>query len=200
MNNLLNEHETILCEYWEFSNKMEKILHDIEEVRLPIDMTLVARKLGFNVISYKETSNELYGYVKEKEIRVSSNLFYKKQRWTIAKAIAMHHLGKSGDIVNPFLVNYDIDTVTADSLAILIVLPISLFKKDLSEYKSNVDCFDGNKYLDSLCNRAQISMFHLSFGYHILTQMLCFQRQKAFREVRYDITKFEKDEFENIYF
>lgn len=196
------EQEATLCKYWEFSKEMEKILQENGEIRLPININSIAQKLGFDIIVMDEISDRCYGYLSQKEILVSSKLSYKEKRWTIAKSIALQYWGKSGmiPITNPFFVACDINAFTADSFTILILLPVSLFKKELSEYKSKVQEFDGNKYLEHLCNCSQIPMFHLSMGYHIINQMLCFQRQKAFEKVGYDITKFQKDEFENIYF
>ena len=117
MNNLLDQF-SMLHEYWEFSNKTEKILNDfyqekLEELFLPIDIKSIARHLGFDICNSK-LSNEFYGYLYKETIFLSRNLTYKEQQWVVAQGIAMHHLGIRGSINNPFFIKNNIDTVYVD--------------------------------------------------------------------------------------
>lgn len=207
MNNLLDQFSR-LQEYWDISDKTEEILHDIyqkdfQKFQLPIDLDLVAKEFGFNV-KFKNFDTYTYGFISpEKHILVSPNIYYKEKRWVIAEAMVMHYLGITGSILNPFLVKSNIDLVAVDTIATFILLPISLFKKDLSQYRATVNYFDGNQYLEHLCNCSQIPMFHLSFCY-LINIMLCFQRQTEFKDSGYDVIafqeKYENNEFENIFF
>lgn len=205
MNNLLDQFR--LQEYWDISGEMEEILHDIyqkdfRELALPIDIKSVAKHLGFD-IRKSEFSIQIYGYLQKKTIFLSHNLTYKEQQWVVAQGIAMHHLGIGGIINNPFFIKNNIDTVSVDAMSILLLLPIPLFKKDLSEYMANADHFDGSRYLEHLCNCSQISMPQLCFGYYLINLMLCFQRQTDFKNSGYDVIAFqekdEKNEFANIF-
>ncbi len=219
MNNLLNQCGTTISEYWKFSKEIEKIANEAykkndEIITLPFDVELVAKELGFDVEWVDKWQNDRFsikewGYLTNKRLRISRKICYKDKRWTIAKAIAMDYLGvQTTMITNPFFIDADFTGLTtADLLAILTLLPISLYKKELDYfYKAGrfedwlTGNFDGNKFLTYLCNKSQICMFHLSVGYHILTQMLCFERQKRFRDNGCDIQKFQEDEYEDIYY
>ncbi len=208
MNDLLDQFN-MLNEYWDFSNRMEKVLHDVykenlEKLVLPIDIKFVAENLGFDIYrSNLSFPSQVYGWLQEKTISLSPNITYKEQQWVVAQGIAMHHLGLGGAINNPFFIKNNIDTVSVDIMSILLLLPIFLFQKDLSEYMANTDHFIGSQYLEHLCNRSQIPMPQLCFGYYIINLMLCFQRQIDFKNSGYDVMAFqekdEKNEFINIY-
>lgn len=167
-------------------------------VKLPIDIKFIAKQQGYRIeYDNHPTNSKLMGYVYPipKVIVLYKTLSYKEQRWTIAKAI---HLKKTTAIANPlFLHMGDMDS---DIHALLSLLPISLFKAELSKYIETTEVFDINDFLEKLSNISQIPLFHLAYGYPLLSQLICFERQKEFAKVDYDITKVTKDEFENIFY
>lgn len=201
MNTLLDQF-SILQEYWDIADKIEKTLNDIckknfNNFQLPINLNLVAKEFGFTIKRDVDTYNiYYYGDIFTECIHISNNISYKEQRWVIAEAMAMHHLGIKGTVYNPFLVKSDIDMVPVDIIATFILLPISLFKKDLSQYIANTNCFNGNRYLEHLSNCSQIPMFHLSFCY-LINLMLCFQRQTDFKDSGYDVMAFQEEDKKN---
>ncbi len=203
MEDLLNKStQTLLCEFWDFSEKTEELLKQLDvSVKLPIDIQNFAKKLGLsiedaNLIPFSERH---YGYINQNTITIKANLIYKEKRWVIAKSIAsfLIHENKVKEgllIANPFLVSYKPAEFYLDSLAMLILFPISLFKKEVSE---NID--ETNDLLQYLSDKSQISQFQMSIGYQLLKQMLWFQRNQSFKECNYDITQVSVDQYENIF-
>lgn len=199
MKNLQNKSvEDLLGELWDFSEKTEKLLDQFGETRLPIGIKDIAIELGFD-IETEELGERDYGVVAHKTILVNRKLKYKEQRWVIAKAVA-HFLNVSKQkeevvsIPNPFFISNNLDEFYSDALAMLLLLPISIFKQEVSKNIDNSDL------LQHLSDISQIPLFRLSIGYQLINQMLCFQRQKTFKECNYDITKFPFEPYENIFF
>lgn len=214
MNNRLDDFGVLFRQYWKFSDEINKKMRHIYEeelgrkVELPIDIEEVAKKLGFYISSEIFPCNKIYGFLEKKTISVSSKISYKEKRWVIAQAIGIRQLDKSNSIhviQNPLLVKQNIDTIISDAVALLILLPIPLFKEELSEYISDLETskyeLDIMEYFQTLSDRSQIPIIPLSFGYHLITQMLCFQRQQAFKDCGYDINKsVQEDKYENIFY
>lgn len=202
---------TIMREYQKFSNETEKMLRDIYEERdiknlsLPIDIEGVAGKLGFNiVINDIRLLGRLALLIGGKNIVISTGISYKEKRWVIAKAIALQHFGQSDAIIenSPFVPS-TINGFSTDVFAMLLLLPISLFKQKFSEHVAAVTQlqyeFCRDQFLEHLTNISQIPTYHVSFAVHLISQMLAVQRQQAFKDVNYDISQYQEDEFENIY-
>lgn len=206
MKNFLNENiETLLCEFWDFSEKTEKWLRKFNiALRLPIDIQDFAKRLGIRIELTKTPSfSENYiAYAARNTIILKANLSYKEQRWVIAKALANFFLYEYGIkeflIPNQLLVSSNHYEFFSDTIAILLLFPISIFKKEISENigKTKSDLFD---LLEYLSDKTQISQSHIITGYEIMKLMLCFQRNSEFEKSNYDITKITPDQYENIF-
>ena len=198
MNSYLNKSTgDLLEELWKFSKQTEKMF---EKVSLPIDIVEFARKLGFEIVydEIAQTEQQTFGVATPKEIHVNKNLKYKEQRWAIAKAMA-YFLNNSNQkemlffVQSPYFVSDNVDEFYTDVMAILLLLPITLFKQEVSKY------IDRDDLLQRLSDISQIPIFQLSIGYQFIKQMLSFKRQKDFEECHYDVESFTVDEYENIY-
>lgn len=201
MKDFLNKNaEALLCEFWDFSEKTEKLLEQLGiKVSLPINIREVARKLGFD-ISYNVFSDEenpVFATSTPKTINLRLHLTHKEERWAIAKAVSYFLINSgSQEIIhtcNPFFVSCNIDEFYLDAFAILLLLPISLFKKEVSKNIGKSD------FLQRLSDQTQIPVFQLSIGYQLIKQMLCFQRYKAFEECDFDVTKVPVEQYEEIF-
>ncbi len=213
MNNFMNYFNETMSKYWQFSDETQKILQDIYQknhmtLELPIDVKFVARELGFkiekSIVNSIVNSNGIHSnsFLSNKTLFMDSNLSYKEQQFLVAKAIIVDLFFTSSlySFSNSFLIHNNIDSFIADIGAILILLPIPILKKELSEYITLYqDSFNGNKFIEYLSIRTQVPLFQISFGYHVLTQMICYKRQKEFMDAKYDVTKVPNDEFEDIF-
>ena len=132
MEELLNKStQTLLCEFWDFSEKTEELLKKLDvSVKLPIDIKKFAKKLGLRIeddVGLIPFSERHYGYINQNTIIIRPNLRYKEKMWAIAKAIANFLIYEKGLLIsNPFLVGYNPDDFYLDALTILILFPISL--------------------------------------------------------------------------
>ena len=207
MKDYLNQNtNALLEEFWKFSKETEKM---IEEMSLPIIIGDYVEKLGLNVV-YDELylfdqNKRDFGMISTKTIYVNPNISYKEQRWVIAKAVAIFlndYNTENGDILgegifsigNPFLVSRNVEEFYLDSLATLLLLPITLFKREVSE---NIEKSDD--LLQHLSDRVQIPLFQLSIGYQLIKQMICYQRKKEFEKCNYDVELMPSEEYEDIF-
>lgn len=203
----------------------EKFLQGIykkmgKEMTFPIDIQSVASKLGFE-ISVKEKERDAFRqfnkvlskiYVSEtvKIIEVDNDISYKTQQYAIAHSIARYLLW--GEEKNAFeksfaipLMPSDLDELTTDKVALFLLLPLDLFKKEFKSYlseqkdgKLNVD-----DWLQALSDRSQVNLFNLAIGYQQL-KMAAYQERWEEFECYMDAMKSGeavdfKDEYEEIF-
>ncbi len=204
MKDFLNEKEgTLLSEFWDFSKDVERLLEQFSIApKFPIDIEKMAKELGFCIkesIEYGEEFSSFYAYASQNFIVFRKNLMYKEKRWIIAKVVTAFLInnGEIKNIINipdPFFINNNVDEFYSDALAILLLLPIFLFKKEIYEHMGK-----SNNLLQELSNKAQIPMMQLASGYQLIKLLLCFQRSREFIKANYDTKLVSPDQYEDIF-
>lgn len=200
--------------------KAEKLVNESykaanKTVMFPIDITLIAANLeieiqqeNLNPVGTTNFSKKLAvttstsGGVK---IIVDTSVSYMTRRYAIANGIGRYLLNESQNMLkNTYaipLVPQSLEEIAADSIAIFLLLPITLFKDEFLRYLNaceerplNVD-----EWLTHLSNVSQVTPFNLAIGYQQMKQVLCYQRQIEFAKYNYDITQMLEDSYEKIF-
>lgn len=203
--------------YLEIAEQAESLVKNIykdKEVAFPIDINLIAKSLGIEVIqenlnfSGAKSFNRILGRLEREDtdiwIKVEASVSYKTQRYAIAHSIARYLLKEDEDWYESSyaipLIPQSLEEILGDVLALFLLLPMETFKREFSNYLKERKEYpmDVDLWLQYLSDKSQISLFNLSIGYQQLKQVLCLQRQKEFEANDYDITKME-DAYERIF-
>lgn len=181
----------------------------------PIDITLIADNLGIeiqrenlNPVGTTNFSKKLAVTTSTSDgvkIIVDTSVSYMTRRYAIANGIGRYLLNESQSMLkNAYaipLVPQNLEEIAADSIAIFLLLPITLFKDEFLRYLDacNECPLDVGKWLTNLSDVSQVTPFNLAIGYQQMKQVLCYQRQIEFAKYNYDITKMPEDPYEKIY-
>ncbi len=136
---------------------------------------------------------------------VASNCSYKTRRYAIANGVGRYLLNESQSMLKYAyaipLIPQSLEEIAADSIAIFLLLPVTLFKDEFLRYLNTCkECpLDVDVWLEHLSNVSQITPFNLAIGYQQMKQVLCYQRQMEFAEYDYDVTKMSEDYYEKIF-
>lgn len=207
--------------YNEIANIAEKLVFESysqaeKKIAFPIDIELVAKHLGIDVtkesLNLDETSNlsknlAIIMSVKAQDIRivVDDSASYKTQRFAVANCIGHYLLNQSKGMYKRthtiHLIPQDLEEIAADSIAVFLMMPVSLFKDEFLQYLNDCDQLpiDVDDWLEHLSDTCQITPFNLAIGYQQMKQVLCYQRQAEFAEHGFDITQMPKDKYEKLF-
>ncbi len=198
---------TLLEEFIDVSKEIERVLKQLNmKLYVPINIDIVARQLGIAITYNGSYDVTKWGFSDNKMIELNSHISYKDQRWLIAKAVG-GHLIHSGQIMfyNPCFVPNTMDNFYLDTLAGLLLVPIFLFKQELSQYisdnidKDKVDVLQTNDFIEYMSDKFQVPMYRFSTTYQLICQILSFMRFKEFEKYNYDITQVPLDQYEKLF-
>lgn len=182
---------------------------------LPIDIELIAHYLGLDIQNENLNLERGMNFSKilavttsTKEgvkIAVDTSVSYKTRRYALANGVGRYLLNESQNMLkNTYaipLIPQSLEEIAADSIALFLMMPITLFKDEFLQYLTtctehplNVD--NWMVHLSDIC---QIPAFNIAIGYQHMKQVLCHQRQMEFAEHGYDITKMPEDKYELIF-
>lgn len=139
------------------------------------------------------------------KIVVDTNVSYKTRRYAIANGVGRYLLNESQSMLKYAyaipLIPQSLEEIAADSIAIFLLLPVTLFKDEFLRYLNTCkECpLDVDVWLEHLSNVSQITPFNLAIGYQQMKQVLCYQRQMEFAKYDYDVTKMSEDYYEKIF-
>lgn len=207
--------------YNEIANIAEKLVSESysqaeKKFAFPIDIEFVAKHLGIDIIkeslNLDKTSNlsknlAIIMSVKAKDIRivVDDSASYKTQRFAVANCIGHYLLNQSKEIYKRtyaiHLVPQKLEEIAADSIAVFLMMPVSLFKEEFLQYLNDCDQnpMDVDDWMKHLIDICQIPPSYLPAGYQQMKQVLCYQRQTEFAEHDFDITQMPKDKYEKLF-
>ena len=200
--------------------KAEKLVKESYKVvgrtaMFPIDIVLIAGNLGIeiqrenlNPVGTANFSKKLAVTTSNSDgvkIIVDTSVSYMTRRYAIANGVGRYLLNESQSMLkNTYaipLVPQSLEEIAADSIAIFLLLPVTLFKDEFLRYLNaceehplNVD-----EWLTHLSNVSQVTPFNLAIGYQQMKQVLCYQRQMEFAKYNYDITQMPEDPYEKIF-
>lgn len=210
MNNWQNKNfETLLVEFVAFSKEIEILVKKLNiKLNVPFNIEELARKLGISIDEHHHIIGKSWGYFSNNSATLKNNICYKDKRWLIAKIVANHikDITKlSNALCNPCFVYNHMDDFYLDALASLLLVPISIFKHELSTYisdnrhKDKVEILTSNDFIEYMSDRFQVPIFQLSITHRLICQILCFERYKEFEKYNFDITKVPLDSYEIIF-
>lgn len=207
--------------YNDIAQGAERLVNDSyalaeKKVVFPIDMELIAAYLGIDIqkkeLNLKGTSNlskklTITTSTKDKGIRivVDNTVSYKTQRFAIANGIGRYLLNQSNGLYkNTYaipLIPQNLEEIAADTIAVFIMMPVSMFKDEFLQYLNKCDKtpVDVDDWMGHLSDTCQITLFNLAIGYQQMKQVLCYQRQEEFERVDFDITRMSEDKYGKIY-
>ncbi len=186
----------------------------------PIDIELVAKYLGMSIIKEKLNpdgahnlsrklaiimSTKVSAKAEDVRIVVDNTVSYKTQRFAIANCIGRYLLNQSrGMYKNTYaipLIPQNLEEIAADSIALFLLMPVTLFKEEFLQYLNGCDQhpLDVDDWLEHLSDTCQITPFNLAIGYQQMKQVLCYQRQAEFAEHDFDITHMPEDKYSKIF-
>lgn len=182
----------------------------------PIDIDLIASHL--NIIISKENLNLAGGSNfsrklaittstgnKDVHIAVDDSISYKTRRYAIANGIGRYLLNRSkAKLKNTYaipLIPQSLEEIAADSIAVFLLMPVTLFKDEFLQYLDSCQEHPMNvdEWLEHLSDTCQITPFNLGIGYQQMKQVLCYQRRTEFEKYDYDVTKMPKDKYDSIF-
>lgn len=138
-------------------------------------------------------------------IIVDSSVSYKTSRYAIANGIGRYLLNASKSMLKYSyaipLIPQSLEEIAADSIAVFLLLPVTLFKDEFLRYlnESKKSPLDVGRWLTHLSDVSQITPFNLAIGYQQMKQVLCYQRQIEFAKYDYDVTKMPEDPYDKIF-
>lgn len=169
-----------------------------EEIKFPIDIERVAQYLHIKV--EKEGLNEngerrfsrILGRILMQKTNITiiadNTVGDKTQRYAIAHAIGRYLLSNEEDMFESTyaipLIPQSLDEIVTDVIALFLLLPTEVFKKEFADYLGKTEDYPMNvdAWLGYLSDKSMISLFNLSIGYQQLKQVLGYERQKAFEK------------------
>lgn len=182
---------------------------------LPIDIELIAHHLGLDIqnenlnLERGKTFSKILAVTTSTNdgvrIAVDTSVSYKTRRYALANGVGRYLLNESQNMLkNTYaipLIPQNLEEIAADSIALFLMMPITLFKDEFLQYLTtctehplNVD-----NWMVHLSDMCQIPAFNIAIGYQHMKQVLCHQRQKEFEQHEYDITKMPEDKYEMIF-
>lgn len=180
----------------------------------PIDIEMIGRSMGIKVEQKelnKSTSNrfnKILGQLlineHEKKIEVDNKISHKTQQYAIAHSIGRCLLLEKDTIYeNSYaipLMPSALEEIAADKIALFLLLPLGLFKKEFKMYLDSCKerPLDVDSWLQFLSEKTQTTMFNLAIGYQQLKTVTCLERLLDFEKSNYDFTKFQ-DEYSEIF-
>lgn len=207
--------------YLELAYYEENLLKQVyqkngKKLEFPIDIEMVSRYMGIAIVrrrilaSAANQFNKVLGQIliseKEKIIEVDNQVSYKTQQYAIAHSVARYLLlGEESLYEHSYaipLMPSELGEISADIVALFLLLPLNVFKREFKEYLESTKDFplDVDNWLQYLSDKSQVSLFNLAIGYQQLKQVVCWERLKAFEDVGYDLGRFEDEyEFEDIF-
>ena len=207
--------------YNEIANIAEKLVSESysqaeKKFAFPIDIELVAKHLGIDVtkesLNLDKTSNlsknlAIIMSVKSQDIRivVDDSVSYKTRRYAIANGVGRYLLNESKSMMKTTyaipLIPQSLEEIAADSIAVFLLMPITLFKEEFLLYLNTrkKEVLDVDNWMEHLSDTCQIAPFNLAIGYQQMKQVLCYQRQTEFAEHDFDITQMPKDKYEKLF-
>lgn len=217
----VKEVENITEAYLNVAVAAEEVVKDtykeagIGRPSFPVDIELIAKWHGFDVrrenlnMTGEKRYNHILGRILTKDnqitIMVENSVSYKTQRYAIAHAIGRWIISSEYKIFESSyaipLIPQGLEEITADVVALFLLLPLEVFQKEFTEYLENCKTYplDVDEWLLYLSNKSQISLFNLSIGYQQLKQVLCLQRQKQFADNGFNISMFDDDPYGKIF-
>lgn len=215
------EIEGITRKYLKAAEAAEKVVNDVYkktgsgEPKFPIDIEMVAKEHGFKVerealnSSGEKRYSRILGRILTRDdqitITVDNSVSYKTQRYAIAHAIGRWIISSERKIFESSyaipLIPQGLEEVAADVVALFLLLPLDVFKKEFVRYLDNCREYplDVDGWLADLSNKSQISLFNLSIGYQQLKQVLCLQRQQDFEKSGFNIDMLMDDPYGKIF-
>lgn len=213
--------ETITKLYNTIAIRAEQLVNESytaakKELAFPVDMNLIASYLRIRVKKEKlnlgggANVNRKLGITSstrdnDVQIVIDDTVSYKTYRYAIANGIGRYLLNQSRDMFkNTYaipLIPQSLEEIAADSIAVFLLLPVTLFKDEFLQYLN--ECkkrpLDVDEWLAYLSDTCQITLFNLAIGYQQMKQVLCYQRQMEFEEYDYDIAKMPQDKYDRIF-
>lgn len=198
----------------------ESYLRYDKKYAFPIDIELIAKHLGMSIAKERlnldgasNLSRKLAIIMstkvsaKEEDVRivVDNEVSYKTQRFAIANCIGRYLLNQSrGMYKNTYaipLIPQNLEEIAADSIAVFLMMPVSLFKEEFLQYLNscNQHPLDVDEWMEHLSDTCQITPFNLAIGYQQMKQVLCYQRQAEFEKYNFDITQMPEDKYSKIF-
>lgn len=204
--------------YLELARMIEGLLETIyekagKELELPIDIRLVCEYMGITVYpraiaSSPHQFNKVLGHIMitrdEKTILVNNRVGLKTQRYAIAHSVGRYLLLKGKTIYEHSyaipLMPDDLEEISADTVALFLLLPLKVFKKEFKKYLKETKDYplDVDAWLQYLSDKSQMSMFNLAIGYQQLKQVACYERIDDFEKADYNLDIFS-DEYSDIF-
>lgn len=205
--------------YLHLACQIEKFLETVyqannKHMTFPIDVEMVGQYMGIDVIrqhintSASNQFNKVLGQIiinsYEKRIEVDNTVSYKTQQYAIAHSIGRYLLLGSETIYERSyaipLMPSDLEEIAADKVALFLLLPLNVFKKEFKQYLKMTKDYplDVDRWMQYLSDKSQMTMFNLAIGYQQLKQVACLERLEGFRENGYDMEKFD-DEYAEIF-
>ena len=181
----------------------------------PIDINLIAHHLGIGI--QRENLNPGGTTTFNKKLAVTtatdeavsivvdSSVSYKTRRYAVANGVGRYLLSVSKSMLKYAyaipLIPQSLEEIAADSIAVFLLLPVTLFKEEFLRYLNECrECpLDVDVWLTHLSDISQITPFNLAIGYQQMKQVLCYQRQMEFAKYGYDITKMPADPYDKIF-
>jgi hypothetical protein len=206
--------------YNEIAMRAEKLVHKSYRMAnrpaaFPIEIDLIAHHLGIAIQRENLNPEGITNFSKKLavttatsdgvKIVVDTNVSYKTRRYAIANGVGRYLLNESQSMLKYAyaipLIPQSLEEIAADSIAIFLLLPVTLFKDEFLRYLNTCkECpLDVDVWLEHLSNVSQITPFNLAIGYQQMKQVLCYQRQMEFAEYDYDVTKMSEDYYEKIF-
>lgn len=198
----------------------ESYLHFKIKPAFPIEVEVIAKYLGINITKDKlnldGTSNlsrklaitrstKASDQKENVKIVVDNTVSYKTQRFAIANCIGRYLLNQSSEMYkNTYaipLIPQNLEEIAADSIALFLMMPMSLFKEEFLKYLNGCDQhpLDVDRWLEHLSDTCQITPFNLAIGYQQMKQVLCYQRRAEFEKYDFDITQMPEDKYSKIF-
>lgn len=216
--NILKQTEDHAALYLELARLIEGLLEKIYEnegmeLELPVDIRMVCQHLGISVVPKVFTSDpnqfqKVLGHIMinrdEKKILVNSKVGLKTQRYAIAHSVGRYLLLKGKTIYEHSyaipLMPDDLGEISADTVALFLLLPLNVFKKEFKRYLKMIKNYplDVDAWLQYLSDKSQMSMFNLAIGYQQLKQVACYERIDDFEKADYNLDNF-LDEYSDIF-
>lgn len=205
--------------YLDLAYQIEGFLKNVyqkygNELEFPVDVRQICEYMGISVtsrpisVSMPNQYNKVLGHITinndEKMILVNNRVSIKTQRYAIAHSLGRYLLLKGERIYEHSyaipLMPDELGEISADTVALFLLLPLSVFKKEFKKYLRMIKNYplDVDKWLQYLSDKSQMPMFNLAIGYQQLKQVACYERIKAFEEADYNFDDFS-DQYSDIF-
>lgn len=218
----ITENEEVLAKnYYEIAIRAEQLVYESyakadKTALLPIDIDLIASHLGIRVEKeilnpegVSSFSKNLAVTTSTKEtgvkILVDAGVSYKTRRYAIANGVGRYLLNESKSMMKTAyaipLIPQSLEEIAADSIAVFLLMPITLFKEEFLLYLNTCkkEVLNVDNWMEHLSDACQVTPFNLAIGYQQMKQVLCYQRQMEFEKNDYDITKMPEDKYDKIF-